>query len=129
MGMMFLAELLGSFGLAFTVLNAGTSADYEGNSFFGLGELSLVLWCGVVLRKPDQRLAAGSWLELWFLVRFRELFSILLSEFCRFWVRFILESPFRLVHGSILLLRTLRRVLQQSCFDLFLRKTMLLAKH
>ncbi len=37
MGLVFVAELLGTFGLAFTVLNAGTSADYEGNSFFGLG--------------------------------------------------------------------------------------------
>ena len=33
----FFAELLGSFLLVTSVLNSGTSADYEGNSFFGLG--------------------------------------------------------------------------------------------
>lgn len=32
----FFAEFFGTFALATSVLNAGTSADYEGNSFFGL---------------------------------------------------------------------------------------------
>lgn len=31
----FFAELFGAFALVSAVLNAGTSADYEGNSFFG----------------------------------------------------------------------------------------------
>ena len=36
MAQIFFAEFIGTFCLASTVLNAGTSADYEGNSFFGL---------------------------------------------------------------------------------------------
>jgi aquaporin Z len=36
MGVIFFAEFFGSFLLVMTVLNAGTSANNEGNSFYGL---------------------------------------------------------------------------------------------
>lgn len=44
----FFAELLGSFALVSVALNAGTSADYEGNSFFGLA-IGFVLVAGAIL--------------------------------------------------------------------------------
>jgi hypothetical protein len=40
----FFAEFFGTFALATAVLNAGTSADYEGNSFFGLGKKSIFIF-------------------------------------------------------------------------------------